>query len=154
MIHPIKGFNIVNEAEVDVFMELLCFFHDPTNVGSLISGSSAFSKSSFCIWSSWFTYCWSLAWRILSMTLLACEMSAVVWCLVAQLCLTLCDPMDCSPPGSSVYGVSLAKNIGVCCHACRSRGSSQPRDWIQVFCIAGGFFTIWAIREAQEYWNG
>ena len=40
------------------------------------------------------------------MTLLACEMSAVVWCLVAQLCLTLCDPMDCSPPGSSVYGVT------------------------------------------------
>ena len=45
--------------------------------------------------------------------------------------------MDCSPPGSSVHGVSLGKNIGVCCHACPSRESSQPRDWNQVFHIAG-----------------
>ena len=44
-IHTVKGFGIVNEAEVDVFMELSCFFDDPVNVGNLISGSSAFSKS-------------------------------------------------------------------------------------------------------------
>ena len=45
-----QGFNIVNEAEVDVFLELSCFFYDPTYVGNLISGSSAFSKSSLNIW--------------------------------------------------------------------------------------------------------
>ena len=50
MIHTIKGFSIVNEAEVDVFLELSCFFDDPTDVGNLISGSSAFSKSSLYIW--------------------------------------------------------------------------------------------------------
>ena len=50
MIHRVKGFGIVNKAEVDVFLELCCFFNDPTDVGNLISGSSAFSKSSLNIW--------------------------------------------------------------------------------------------------------
>ena len=47
VIHTVKGFLVVNEAEVDVFLEFLCFLHDPVNVGNLISGSSAFSKPSF-----------------------------------------------------------------------------------------------------------
>ena len=68
VIHIVKGFGIVNKAEVDVFLELSCFFDDPVDVGNLISGSL----------SSQFMYCWSLAWRILSITLLACEMSAIV----------------------------------------------------------------------------
>ena len=50
VIHTVKGFSIVNKAEVDVFLELSCFFDDPTDVGHLISGSSAFSKSSLNIW--------------------------------------------------------------------------------------------------------
>ena len=50
VIHTVKGFSIVNEAEVDVFMEFSYFFYDPTDVGNLISGSSAFSKSSLNIW--------------------------------------------------------------------------------------------------------
>ena len=50
VIHTVKGFGIVNKAEVDVFLEFFCFFDDPTNVGNLISGSSAFSKSSLNIW--------------------------------------------------------------------------------------------------------
>ena len=50
MIHTVKGFGIVNKAEIDVFLELICFFDDPTDVGNLISGSSAFSKSSLNIW--------------------------------------------------------------------------------------------------------
>ena len=49
MIHTVKGFSIVNEAEVDVFLELSCFFSDPSDVGSLISGS-AFARSSLNIW--------------------------------------------------------------------------------------------------------
>ena len=50
MIHTIKDFSEVNEAEVDVFLELFCFFCDPMDVGNLISGSSAFSKSSLNVW--------------------------------------------------------------------------------------------------------
>ena len=50
VIHTVKGFGIVNKAEIDVFLELSCFFDDPIDVGNLISGSSAFSKSSLNIW--------------------------------------------------------------------------------------------------------
>ena len=50
VIHTVKGFGIVNKAEVDIFLELSCFFDDPMDVGNLISGSSAFSKSSLNIW--------------------------------------------------------------------------------------------------------
>ena len=50
MIHTVKGFGLVSKAEVDVFLELSCFFDDPMDVGNLISGSSAFSKSSLTIW--------------------------------------------------------------------------------------------------------
>ena len=49
-MHIVKGFSVVNEAEVDVFLEFSCFFYDPVDVGNLISGSSAFSKSSLNIW--------------------------------------------------------------------------------------------------------
>ena len=52
VIHTVKGFSIVNEAEADVFLEFYCFFYDPTDSGNLISGSSAFSKTSLNIW------CW------------------------------------------------------------------------------------------------
>ena len=50
VVHTVKGFGTVNKAEVHVFLELSCFFKDPMNVGNLISGSSAFSKSSLNIW--------------------------------------------------------------------------------------------------------
>ena len=50
VIHTSKGFDIVNKAEVDVFLKFSCFSYDPTDVGNLISGSSAFSKSSLNIW--------------------------------------------------------------------------------------------------------
>ena len=56
VIHTVKCFGIVNKAEIDVFLELSCFFYEPTDVGNLISGSSAFSKSSLNIGSSQFTY--------------------------------------------------------------------------------------------------
>ena len=49
VIHTVKGFGIANKAEIDVFLELSCFFHDPVDVGNLISGSSAFSKTSLTI---------------------------------------------------------------------------------------------------------
>jgi len=50
VIHTVKGFGIVNKAEVDIFLELSCFLDDPVDVGNLISGSSAFSKTSLNIW--------------------------------------------------------------------------------------------------------
>ena len=50
VIHTVKGFGIVKKAEIDVFLELSCFFHDPVDVGNLISGSSAFSKTNLNIW--------------------------------------------------------------------------------------------------------
>ena len=78
MIHTIKGFSIVNEAEVDVLVEFPYFFYYPVDVGSLISGSSAFSKSSLDIWKFLVHIQFRPAWRILNITLLACEMSTVV----------------------------------------------------------------------------
>ena len=56
VIHTVKGFSVINKAEADVFLELSCFFDDLMDVGNLISGSSAFSKSSMNIWSSQFMY--------------------------------------------------------------------------------------------------
>ena len=50
VIHTVKGFGIANKPEVDVFLELSCFFNDPADVGNLVSGSSAFSKTSLNIW--------------------------------------------------------------------------------------------------------
>ena len=50
VIHTVKGFGIDNKAKVDIFLELSCFFDDPADIGNLISGSSAFSKSSLDIW--------------------------------------------------------------------------------------------------------
>ena len=128
--------------------------------------------------SSRFTYCWSLAWRILSIFFLASAML----CLVTQSCLTLCDIMDYSPPDSSrqEYWSGLwcpppgdlptqGSNPGL--PHCRwilywlnhqgsprilewvaypfLKGSSQPRNQIRVFCIAGRFFPNWATKEAH-----
>ena len=67
--------------------------------------------------------------------------------LVTQSCPTLCDPMDCSPPGSSVHGILQARLLEWLTIPF-SRESSQSRDWTQVPCIEGRFFTIWSTREA------
>ena len=66
--------------------------------------------------------------------------------LVAQSCLTFCDPVDCSPPGFSVHGILQARILKWVAIPF-SRGSSWPRDWTRVSCIAGRFFTVWATRE-------
>ena len=78
VIHKVKGFGIVSQVEIDVFLELSCFFYDPADVGNLISGSSAFSKTSLNIWKFTVHILLKPAWRILSITLLAGEMSAMV----------------------------------------------------------------------------
>ena len=68
--------------------------------------------------------------------------------LVAQSCPTLCDPMDYSPPGSSVHGILQARILAWVAIPISS-SSSQPRDQTLVSCVAGRFFTIWATREAR-----
>ena len=73
--------------------------------------------------------------------------SQLVSVLAAQSCPTLCDLMDCSPPGSSVHGV-LQTRILKWVAILFSRGYSQLRDLSRVSCIAGRFFTVWATREA------
>ena len=79
LIHTLKGFGVVNKAEVDAFLEFSCFFYDPMDVGNLISGSSAFSKTSLNMWKFMVHTLLNLHLRILRITLLACEMNAIVW---------------------------------------------------------------------------
>ena len=68
-----------------------------------------------------------------------------IWSEVAQLCLTLCDPVDCSPPGSSIHGILHARILEWVAISF-SRGSSWPRDQTQVSHIAGRCFNLWATR--------
>ena len=77
------------------------------------------------------------------------EWSEVKWSEVAQSCLTLCDPMDCSPPASSVHGIFQARILEWVAISF-SRGSSRPRGQTWVSCIAGRCFTIWATREVSS----
>ena len=77
MIHTVKGFGIVNKAEIDVFLELSLFFNDPADVGNLISGSSAFSKNSLNIWNFMLHVLLKPGLENFT-TLLVCEMSAIV----------------------------------------------------------------------------
>ena len=75
------------------------------------------------------------------------QKSICVCVLVAQPCLTLCDPTDCSPPGFSVHGI-LQPRILEWIAIPFSRGTSQPRDWSLVSCIAGRFITVWATGKS------
>ena len=136
VIHTVKGFGIVNKAEMDVFLELSCFFDDPADVSNLISGSSPFSKTSWDIWK--FTVHILLKPGLENFD----HYFSSMWSEVAQSCPTLCNPIDCSPPGSSVHGIFQA-GILEWVAIPFSRGSSWPRDQTQ-------FFTIWATREAQD----
>ena len=90
VIHTVKGFSIVNEAEVDVIFGIPLLFYDPTDVSNLISGSSAFSKSCLYIW------------KFLDQVLLKPAAAAKL----LQSCLTLCDCIDSNPPGSPSLGFS------------------------------------------------
>ena len=72
---------------------------------------------------------------------------------VSQPCLTLCEPVDCSPPGVSIHGVLQARILEWVAISF-SRGSSQTRNRTHISLIAGRFFTSWATREAQEDWSG
>ena len=78
VIHTVKGFSVVNKAEVDVFLELSCFFNDPAAVGHWISGSSAFSKSRLNIWMFMVHVLLKPGLEKFAIFLLVCEMSVIV----------------------------------------------------------------------------
>ena len=87
VIHTVKGFSLVNEAEVDVFLEFACFLYDPVDIDNLISGSSAFSESSLNIWKFLVHVLLKPSLEILSITLLACKMGAIMQCFEYSLAL-------------------------------------------------------------------
>ena len=80
VIYTVRGFGIINEEEVAIFLEFSCFFYDWTDFAIRSLVPLPFLNLSWTSGSSWFIYCWSLAWRILSITLLVCEVSLnILW---------------------------------------------------------------------------
>ena len=92
-------------------------------------------------------YCSCTVWQ--GCILSSCFNLHAKWVILAQSCPTLCDLMDCSPPGSSVHGILKAR-ILECVAIPFSRGSSQPRDWSWVSYIAGRFFIVWATSDIMQ----
>ena len=103
--HTVTGFGLVNKAEVDVFLELSCFFDDAADVGNLIFGSSAFSKTSLNI----FTVHVLLKPGLENFEHYLSNAQNIGESEVAQSCPSLCHPVDCSVPGSSVHGIFQAR---------------------------------------------
>ena len=103
VIHTLKGFGVVSKAEIDVFLKLSCFFYDPADVSNLISGSSAFSKSSWNIWKFSVHVLLKRGLENFEHYFAAAAAKSL------QSCPTLSDPMDCSLPGSSIHGIFQAK---------------------------------------------
>ena len=91
-----------------MFLELSCFFNDPTDVSNFISGSSAFSKSSLKFWKFTVHVLLKPALEFLGITLLVCAAAAAE---LLQLCPTLCNSIDSSPPGTSVHGIFQARTL-------------------------------------------
>ena len=118
-----------------------------------ISRSSAYSKPIFYIWK--FLVHELIAWRILSITLLACEINAILSCVwvcakLLQLCLTLCDPIDSSPLASFVCRYSPGKNTGVGCHDLLQGSSQGSNSHLMSPALAGWFFTTSTTAEAHS----
>ena len=105
---------------------------------------------------NWYSPLWTtqaLSWKNMILVILVLISSFVpmvaVYGLATKSCPTLCDPMDCSPPACSVHGIFQARILEWIAISF-SRGSSQPRNRTQVSCIAGRFFTNWAMREISS----
>ena len=118
-----------------------------SQVNKKLALSEAICSNMDC-WSYWILlFPWPLPLIPITILHLSVQFSSV-----SQSCLTLCDPMECSPPdSSSVHGILQARILEWVV-ILFSRRSSWPRDWIQVSRIAGRFFTVWATREAQIVW--
>ena len=138
VIHTVQGFGIVNKAEIDFFLELSCFFHDPADVGNLISCSSAFPKTSLNILKFTFHILLKPGLENFEHYMKPIRLINFVLSSVAQSCLTLCDPRDGSPPVPVILQARTLEWVAISF----SRGSFQPRDQTQVSHIAGSCFTI------------
>ena len=149
VIHTIKGFSVLSEAKVEVFLEFFCSLYDPMSVGNLISGSSAFLKSSLYI-------CKFLVHILLKPSLKDFEhYFASLWneCKECSEWKSLSHvQLFAIPIDYTVLGILQARIVEWVAFSF-SRGSSQPRDWTKVSHISGWFFTSWATREAHEYWS-
>ena len=129
-------------------------------MGDLSTLGNYSRKSSWLLNSSWLrkslSWDWSLFYfRSLKYRIILKRSERTLLCtclrvkvLIAQLCLTLCHPMDCSPPCSSVHGILQARILEWVAMP-SSRASFQPRDQTQFSCIADRYFTIWATRDFQ-----
>ena len=136
VIHTVKDFGIANKADINVFLELSCFFNDPADVGNLISGSSAFSKISLNIWKFTVHILLTPQFKSINSSVLSFlynptltsihVVAAVAAAKSLQSCPTLCYPMDSSPPGYSVHRSLQARILEwvaisfsyACMHAC------------------------------------
>ena len=136
VIHTVKGFSVVNKAEVDAFLKFFCFFYDPVDVGNLISCSSAFSKSSLNIWNPRNSPGQNT--RMDSLSLLHGIFSTQG-----------SNPglLHCSWILYQLSHKGSPRILGWIAYLFSNR-CSWPRNWTGVFCIAGRFFTNWAMREA------
>ena len=154
VIHTVKSFGIVNKAEIDVFLELtFSMIQQMLAIWSLVP--LRFLKPAWTSGSSQFTYCWSLAWRILSINLLLCAAAAKS----LQSCPTLCDPIDGSPPGSPVLGILQARTR-VGCHFLLQcmKGKVKVKSLSRVRLLATPWTTGYQAPSMgfsrQEYWSG
>ena len=155
MIHTVKGLGIVNKAEIDVFLELSCFLMIQWMLAIWSLVPLPFLKPSWTSGSSWFMYCWSLAWRILSITLPACAAKSL------QSCPTLCNPIDSSPPGSPVPGILQARTVEWVAIAFSNAWKWKVK--VKSLSRVRLFMTPWTAAyqappsvgfSRQEYWSG
>ena len=137
VIHTVKGFGIVNKAKLDVFLELSCFFHDPADVGNLISGSSAFSKTSLNIRK--FTVHVLLKPGLEIYNNIKFLKMLNIHGQSLQSYQTLCDPLDCRPPCSPAHGIFQARVLELVAIS-SSRRLFPTRDQTYISCIS------WALQ--------
>ena len=123
------------------FLLIFLFSIDAKTSQSIFLNSKKYDRQQTSLWTPWSTSLW-FYWII------DFFLAKKVKVKVAQSCPAFCDPMD-----HTVHGIFQTRILKWVAFPF-SRESSQPRDWTQISCIAGRFFTSWAPREAQEYWSG
>ena len=139
------GFIKFSSENISLSEGLLCQFSQSTEC--LISD---FCPELLSVKGQWLQ--WVAADSILVELNVQCNRHVIYYVLVAQSCPTLCDPMDCRPPGCSVHGI-LQAGMLEWVFIPFSRGSSLSRYWTRVSHIAGRFFTIWATRDELTAYN-
>ena len=138
MIHTVKGFGIVNKAEVDVSLEFSCFFYNPANVGNLISGSSAFSKSSLNIW------------KFTVHILLKPGLENVERCFAS-----VCDERSCAVVWM-FFGIAHPQRLQVSpvpCHSLMLEWRKDPQAKMNDFCCCCCLFIFCLLAMPPGMWD-